>query len=101
MSAAAAWLRQRGEGVPSALLQAMIEALPERADDAVPEALVAGALRLYAEVGRGSGGREFALPLLAADALFTHAFEAQAEMSPAGLEALVATCQRELGEIVL
>lgn len=87
--------------MPSALLQTMIEALPERADDAVPEALVAGALRLYAEVGRGSGGREFALPLLAADALFTHAFEAQAEMSPAGLEALIATCQRELGEIVL
>lgn len=100
MTAAAAWLRQRDAGVPPVLLEAMLSALPEDDDAAVPQALAAGALRLYAEVGRGSGGREFALPLLAADALFTHAFEAQAETATEGLEALIASCQRELGGIV-
>lgn len=65
----------------------MIAALP-REGAAVPDALAGGALSLYRRVARGGGGREDALPLLAADALLTHAFEAQAELDPAGLEEL-------------
>jgi hypothetical protein len=50
--------------------------------DDVAEALAAGAEALLARVLRGSGGREDALPLLAADALLTHALEARAEADP-------------------
>ncbi len=62
----------------------MIAALPAEASD-VPEALGEGALVLYAAVLAGSGGREEALPLLAADALLTHAFAAKAEQDPEGI----------------
>lgn len=85
MSEAERWLRERLATAPESLLEAMAAALPgERLD--VPDALAAGALVLYGQVVRGSGGREDALPLLAADALLTHAFEAQAELDPAELE---------------
>ncbi|MBW3629747.1 MAG: hypothetical protein KY464_10670 [Gemmatimonadetes bacterium] len=87
MSTAEGWLRARVSGAPPELLSTMIAALPN-APGAVPDALAGGALSLYARVANGSGGREDALPLLAADALLTHAFEAQAELDPAGLEAL-------------
>jgi hypothetical protein len=65
----------------------MVRALPD-SDDAVPVALAEAALTLYAAVARGSGGRDDALPLLAADALLTHAFEAQAEADPEGVAEL-------------
>lgn len=87
MGEAERWLRARLGGAPAPLLEAMVEALPDPADG-VPEALAEGALRLYQQVVRSTGGREDALPLLAADALLTHAFEAQAELDPAGLPAL-------------
>jgi len=61
-----------------------VRVLPDR-DEAVPVALAEAALALYAAVARGSGGRDDALPLLAADALLTHAFEAQAEVDPNGV----------------
>jgi hypothetical protein len=99
MTGAEQWLRGRIDGAPEALVESMIAALPEAAPT-VPGALVGGALKLYAEVARGSGGREDALPLLAADALFTHAFEAQAELDPAGISELVERCRRELGEVL-
>ena len=87
MTAAESWLRERVPGAPAELLAAMIAALPP--DDApAPDGLAAGALALYRRVADGSGGREDALPLLAADALLTHAFEAQAESDPQGLEEL-------------
>jgi len=83
------WLRANVPAAPAALLEAMVEALPERAaSDA--DALAEGALALYGAVARGSGGREDALPLLAADALLTHAFHAQAESGPSGLSELAA-----------
>lgn len=82
-----AWLRERVAAAPPALLEAMQNALPE-ASQGTAEALAEGALALYGRVARGGGGREDALPLLAADALLTHAFEAQAEEDPAGLAAL-------------
>jgi hypothetical protein len=72
---------------PPALLESMLAALPGDADLPVPDALAAGALSLYAGLP-ATGGREDALPLLAADALFTHALEAQAEADPDGVAAL-------------
>lgn len=86
---AEAWLRSRIAAAPERLRTAMVEALPHhRPDLPVPEALAEGSLVLYRAVLRGTGGREDALALLAADALLTHAFEAQAEADPNGLGAL-------------
>lgn len=90
MTAAAEWVRERLGDVPPALLEAMLAALPaDGAPRSVPDALAAGALSLYAGLP-GTGGREDALPLLAADALFTHALEAQAEADPDGVADLAA-----------
>ncbi len=83
MSAAAEWLHGRLAGAPATLLELMVAALPEDGD--VPEALAAGAMSLYEQVLHGTGGREDALPLLAADALLTHALEARAEMDVEGV----------------
>jgi GAF domain-containing protein len=82
MSAAERWLRDHVSGAPPALMDAMVGALAGDAGEAVPEALAAGALNLYRGLLHGSGGREDALPLLAADALLTHAVQAQAELDP-------------------
>jgi hypothetical protein len=98
VTAAELWLRGRAEGVPPALFRAMVAALPREAS-VVPAALVTGAMHLYGAVASGTGDRSDALPLLAADALLTHAFEAQAEMAPAGLESLVSRCEDALGAI--
>lgn len=98
MTAAELWLQGRVDGAPGALVERMRSALPP-GEESVPEALARAALDLYAAVVRGSGGRQDALPLLAADALFTHAFEAQAEIDPEGVADLVARCERGLGEI--
>jgi hypothetical protein len=87
VSPAEAWLRERVPGAPPALLEAMVAALPTDSPSAAA-GMAEGALALYRGVVRGSGGREDALPLLAADALLTHAFQAQAEGDPAGLAAL-------------
>jgi hypothetical protein len=81
---AAAWLRARLADAPPELLDAMEWALPGGAPT-VADALAEGALLLYGALRSGGGGREDALPLLAADALMTHALEAQAEADPAGL----------------
>lgn len=88
MSEAERWLRDRVGGAPEELVREMVAALPPAAS--VPAALAEGAIALYGATVRGSGGREDALPLLAADALFTHAFQAQAERDPAGLAGLAA-----------
>lgn len=87
MTAAEGWVRERLSDAPPRLLEVMLGALPAEGGP-VPDALAAGALRLYDAVARGSGGREDALPLLAADALLTHAFQAQGESDPAGVAAL-------------
>ncbi len=87
MTPGEAWLRERLPGAPPALLEAMIGSLPAGPVPAA-RALAEGALALYRAVVRGGGGREAALPLLAADALLTHAFQAQAEEDAAGLGAL-------------
>lgn len=82
MSAAERWLRDHAPNAPHALMDAMLGALSTDAGEAVPEALAAGALNLYRGLLTGAGGREDALPLLAADALLTHALQAQAEIDP-------------------
>ena len=87
MSVAERWLRDRVHDAPPALLEAMVSALPAGSAE-VPDALAEAALKLYASVVAGQGGREDALPLLAADALFAHAFEAQAELDLGGIAAL-------------
>lgn len=84
MSAAAEWLRARLADAPPALLERMIAALPEGGE--VPDALAAAAMSLYEQVLRGTGGREDALPLLAADALLTHSLEARAEVDADGVD---------------
>ncbi len=83
MSAAAGWLRARLAGAPPELLDAMLAEMGDGED--VPEALASASMSLYARVLRGTGGREDALPLLAADALITHALEAKAEADPDGI----------------
>lgn len=83
-------MRGRLADAPPALLQTMLSALPDDAALAVPDALAEGALALYAGLLRDGAGarRADALPLLAADALFTHALQAQAEADPDGVAPL-------------
>ena len=90
MTPAERWIRARLAGGPPALVDAMLAALPEDGDQPVAEAFAEAGLRLYAQLLRDGAGarREDALPLLAADALFTHALQAQAEADPDGVAAL-------------
>jgi hypothetical protein len=90
VTAAEAWVRGRLAGAPPALLEAMLAALPADGGLPVADALAQGALTIYARLLAGGAGadREDALPLLAADALFTHALQAQAEADPDGVPAL-------------
>jgi hypothetical protein len=87
VSPAEQWLRQHLPATPRPLLACMIEALPALSES-VPHALAEAALRLYAEVVVSDSGRHTALPLLAADALLTHAFQAQAEQDATGIRDL-------------
>lgn len=84
---AAAWLRGHAVDAPPVLLDAMLAALPAEGADSVADALAEGALGIYRALLHTAGGREDALPLLAADALMTHALQAQAEADPDGLDA--------------
>ncbi|HEX2080988.1 MAG TPA: hypothetical protein VHG08_25010 [Longimicrobium sp.] len=90
MTPAERWIRGRLPDAPPALLDAMRAALPDDPHQPVADALAEAGLRLYAELLRAGAGtrREDALPLLAADALFTHALEAQAQSDPDGVSAL-------------
>ena len=98
MSPAGRWLRERLPDSPPLLLEAMVAEVAAgsepNSEDEGPEsvagALAAAAVRIYArllEAGRGADRRD-ALSLLAADALLTHALEAQAEADPDGVAAL-------------
>lgn len=101
MRVAEAWLRERAAGAPDRLIDSMIDALPaSAATDA--DAMAEGAVSLYTRVLASDGGRGDALPLLAADALLTHAFQACAETQP---EELAAFAERwggggRLGEVL-
>lgn len=84
MTPAERWIRGRLGDTPPALLDTMLAALPADDSLAVPDALAEGAVRLYRGLlAAGAGAdRDDALPLLAADALLTHALQAQAEADP-------------------
>jgi hypothetical protein len=93
---AVAWVEAHLPAAPVQLLDAMKAALVGTdADAPVPDRMAEAALALYAEAARGSGMRDEALGLLAADALLTHAFEAQTGEDP---EALVRFARRWGGE---
>jgi hypothetical protein len=102
MTAASVWIRSRLGESPPRLLKAMLDAVPAGDQLTVAEALARGAERLYASVMERPGGREDALDLLAADALFTHSFEAQAEADPSGLASFASrwSGRERLGRLV-
>lgn len=91
MTPAELWLREHCSGAPERLLACMVGALPATTAS-VPDALLQGAVRLYREVTASDCTRDDALPLLAADALLTHAFQVQAEFDVAGVEELADRC---------
>ena len=91
MTPAELWLREHCPGAPPRLLDCMVGALPAMSGS-VPDALLQGAARLYREVAASDCTRTDALPLLAADALLTHAFQVQAELDVAGIAALADRC---------
>ncbi|HEU0051632.1 MAG TPA: hypothetical protein VFQ39_00600, partial [Longimicrobium sp.] len=68
-------MSQRLMDAPPELLEAMLGRLPDEPRFAsVADELASAAHALYADLlAHGTGGREDALPLLAADALLTHA----------------------------
>ncbi len=82
---AAEWVRERVSSAPRELVDAMVAAAAPYADLPAADGLAEAALALYRRVAAGAGTRADALDLLAADALFTHAFQAQAEMAPDAL----------------
>ena len=84
------WLEEHLADAPPELLEVMAAAVPDAGD--APEGLAAGAMALFEQVLRGTGGREDALALLAADALLTHALEAQAELDPDAVAGFAARC---------
>jgi len=103
MNVAEEWLRDRVPNAPAHLLKTMIGALRNEEDASVPNTLAAAAVRLYSQVVEGEGGREDALPLLAADALLTHAFQAQAELDPTSLAEFADrwSARGKLGQVLL
>ncbi|HEX4574318.1 MAG TPA: hypothetical protein VH158_04255 [Gemmatimonadales bacterium] len=87
-----AWLAAR-RPTPPAVLRAHLDARLGDAPDTLPLAdqLACLGQRFLARVSASSAaGRELALDLLAADALVTYAFEAQAEADVSELAALAA-----------
>ena len=85
VSPATEWLMRQVGPSPPELIQTMLSVLSDSPGRSVADVLAEGAMALYATSLSGTGGREDALALLAADALFTHAFQAQAELDADGL----------------
>ena len=84
----AAWLDRHAAAAPPALRGRVREyALAEPGDVPLAEALARAGSRALDQVVAHPGDRSVALDLLAADALITLALLAQAETTPAGLEA--------------
>jgi hypothetical protein len=79
------WLAARRPAAPPTLVEPMTRGLSD-SPVSLPEHLaLAGRALLERVLARPDGGRELALDLLAADALVTYAFEAQAELDAGGL----------------
>ena len=87
-----AWLEARRPVPPDALRVCLEAAVTDgELSPRVPlpdQLALVGRRVLGRVVDRPEGGRELALELLAADALITYAFEAQAELDAAGLATL-------------
>lgn len=80
------WLVDRIGDAPDHLVSLMLEAIRLAESTTIPERLAEGALLLYKRVVAGNGDRADAFPLLAADALLTHAFQAMAEADPGKIQ---------------
>lgn len=79
------WLAARRPAAPPTLVEPMTRWI-EDSSASLPDHLAsAGRALLERVVARPEGGRELALDLLAADALVTYAFEAQAEADAGAL----------------
>jgi hypothetical protein len=88
------WLSARRPAAPEPLA-AHLATLVHDGRGTLPELLAAAGTELLGMVvAAPGGGRELALDLLAADALVTYAFEAQAELDIEGLAALAARLHR-------
>jgi hypothetical protein len=89
-----AWLSSRRPPAPESLAS-HLAALVSEPRATIPETLAAAGAELMSRVAAApAGGRELALDLLAADALITYAFEAQAESDIEGLATLAGRLHR-------
>ena len=79
------WLAARRPAAPQTLVEPMIRWLTDSPASLPEQLALAGRALLERVLARPDGGRELALELLAADALVTYAFEAQAELDAGGL----------------
>lgn len=79
------WLAARRPAAPPTLVEPMTRWLTDSAASLPEQLALAGHALLDRVLARPDGGRELALDLLAADALVTYAFEAQAELDAGGL----------------
>jgi hypothetical protein len=79
------WLAARRPPAPPTLVQPMTRWLEDSPAGLPDHLALAGRALLDRVLARPQGGRELALDLLAADALVTYAFEAQAEIDAGGL----------------
>jgi hypothetical protein len=82
------WLESRRPEAPPTLQAQLRGYLTDRPESLAEHLAVLGRELLARVLARPDGGRELARDLLAADALVTYAFEAQAERDPWGLTAL-------------
>ena len=83
-----AWFESRRPGPPPTLRAHLARVAVDSAAPLPDQLADRGQAMLTRVVSRPEGGRELALDLLAADALVTYAFEAQAEVDTRGLVAL-------------
>ena len=99
MTTVAEWLGEREPAPPDALLRRLGEALGadalREAGDAAEVCLAAGERLLSTVLREDEASRDYALDLLAADALVTYAFEA-ASADPASLSARAAEAMRSI-----
>lgn len=79
------WLAARRPAAPPTLVEPMTRWLEDSPASLPDHLALAGRALLERVLARPEGGRELALDLLAADALVTYAFEAQAEVDAAAL----------------
>ena len=80
-----AWLAARRPAAPPPLVEPMTRWLVDSPASLPDHLALAGRALLDRVLSRPQGGRELALDLLAADALVTYAFEAQAEFDAGAL----------------